>query len=316
MPFFFMEQSYSDFDVYNESVKTWDLEFVQLGYGKFHADLVQFGDEDIQIGRVRYNKLLLQNGSAPPAGYTFAIHNVNSAPFCWRYQDFLPNNIIVFPENRELHGVSQPGHHPFIVTISEDLLIETAHLLDLPEPNKFIHKGKVCNCDPSSIKRIQQLLISLCGQVEVTRGHLLSSLLTSQSKRQLTGFLLKSLANASDIRPRKRNFENRTNTVDQIISSVNANLSIPINIKQLCNLAGIEERTLRNLFHEHFSLPPKKFLNSYRLNAVRNTLLQKNSGHTRISNIANNYGFWHMGQFAKDYQRQFGELPSDTLTRN
>lgn len=312
---YFFAQSYSDFDVYNESVKNWDLEFVQLGHGQFHADLVQFGDEDLQIGRVHYNKLLLQNGSAPPAGYTFAIHNRNSAPFCWRYQDFSPDSIIVFPENRELHGVSQPGHHPFIVTISEDWLMETAHLLCLPEPNNFIHKGKVCNCAPSSINRIQQSLISLCGQVEATRGKLLGSLLNSHTKRQLTWLLLKSLAESGDVRPRKRNFKNRTDTVDQIIEFVDANLSTPITIKQLCTIAGIEERTLRNHFYEHFSLSPKKFLNSYRLNAVRNRLLQENPGHTRISHIANNYGFWHRGQFAKDYQRQFGELPSETLMR-
>ena len=313
---YFIAQSFSDFDVYNESVKTWDLEFVQLGYGQFHADLVLFGDEDLHVGRVHYNKLLLQNGSAPPAGYTFAIHNRNSAPFCWRYQDFLPHSIIVFPENRELHGVSHPGHHPFIVTISENLLAETAHLLGLPEPNTFIHKGRVCSCDPSSINEIQQLLISLCGQVEVTRGHLLDSLLNSHTKRQLTDLLLKSLANSSGIKPRKRNFKDRTDTIDKIIEFVDANLSTSITIKQLCTVAGVEERTLRNLFYEYFSLSPKKFLNSCRLNAVRNRLVQENPGHTRISYIANHYGFWHMGQFAKDYQRQFGELPSDTLTRN
>jgi len=29
--------------------------------------------------------------------------------------------------------------------------------------------------------------------------------------------------------------------------------------------------------------------------------------------IANQYGFWHMGQFAKDYNNLFGELPSETI---
>jgi AraC family transcriptional regulator, ethanolamine operon transcriptional activator len=32
-----------------------------------------------------------------------------------------------------------------------------------------------------------------------------------------------------------------------------------------------------------------------------------------IGDIANTWGFWHMGQFAADYRRQFGELPSETL---
>jgi len=32
--------------------------------------------------------------------------------------------------------------------------------------------------------------------------------------------------------------------------------------------------------------------------------------------MANRHGFWHMGQFAKDYKNLFGELPSQTLSKN
>jgi len=34
---------------------------------------------------------------------------------------------------------------------------------------------------------------------------------------------------------------------------------------------------------------------------------------TKIGTIANRCGFWHMGRFAADYRRLFGELPSETL---
>ena len=37
------------------------------------------------------------------------------------------------------------------------------------------------------------------------------------------------------------------------------------------------------------------------------------SADTRISDVANRWGFWHMGSFAADYRKQFGELPSETL---
>ncbi|MCK5375915.1 MAG: helix-turn-helix domain-containing protein, partial [Acidobacteria bacterium] len=32
-----------------------------------------------------------------------------------------------------------------------------------------------------------------------------------------------------------------------------------------------------------------------------------------VTDVANNWGFWHMGQFAADYRKMFGELPSQTL---
>jgi AraC family ethanolamine operon transcriptional activator len=35
-----------------------------------------------------------------------------------------------------------------------------------------------------------------------------------------------------------------------------------------------------------------------------------------IASIARDSGFWHMGQFYKDYKKFFGELPSDTFKKN
>lgn len=33
------------------------------------------------------------------------------------------------------------------------------------------------------------------------------------------------------------------------------------------------------------------------------------------ADVANNWGFWHMGRFAADYRKFFGELPSETLQK-
>ena len=32
-----------------------------------------------------------------------------------------------------------------------------------------------------------------------------------------------------------------------------------------------------------------------------------------VTDIANNWGFWHLGDFARNYRREFDELPSETL---
>jgi len=40
------------------------------------------------------------------------------------------------------------------------------------------------------------------------------------------------------------------------------------------------------------------------------------AGHgTTIGDVANRWGFWHMGKFAADYRAYFGELPSATRQR-
>jgi AraC-like DNA-binding protein len=34
-----------------------------------------------------------------------------------------------------------------------------------------------------------------------------------------------------------------------------------------------------------------------------------------VHDVATRWGFWNLGEFAADYRRQFGELPSETLRR-
>lgn len=312
---FFIKQSYFDFEEYREAVKKWDLEFVQLGHGRFVAEILQFGDEELQVGKVQYNKLLLQNGSAPRNGYTFAIHHNDSAPFLWRYEDFGFNSIIVFPEDRELCGVSQPGHHPFIVTISEDRVVKTACALGLPEPNKFILKGSVSSCDPCYMKKVRFFLSSLSDEMTATQDQFSNIFIPDTVKRQLTSLLLSGLAKAKAVKPKKRNAVNRRKVIDRTLEHVDSNLSTPHSIQQLCNAANVDERTLRNIFYDHFFLSPHKFFKCYKLNAVRRSLLQSRQSRTKVKDVAFAFGFCHMGQFSADYFSQFGELPSATLSR-
>jgi transcriptional regulator GlxA family with amidase domain len=82
-------------------------------------------------------------------------------------------------------------------------------------------------------------------------------------------------------------------------------------ISEICASTGVSWRTLDRGFREQFGIGPKAYLNRFRLGRVRAALLRKRSD-TSVADAANEWGFWHMGQFARDYQRMFGELPSAT----
>ena len=86
----------------------------------------------------------------------------------------------------------------------------------------------------------------------------------------------------------------------------------PLNVSELCKAAGASWATLERAFAEEFGVAPKVYIQSKRLAAVRQQLLQSEPG-TLIADVANHWNFWHMGRFASDYRKQFGELPSQTL---
>jgi AraC family ethanolamine operon transcriptional activator len=69
---------------------------------------------------------------------------------------------------------------------------------------------------------------------------------------------------------------------------------------------------LHYAFTEHFGLPPAQYMKAHRLNGARNDLRREHESSLKIADVANKWGFWHLGQFARDYRSWFGELPSDT----
>jgi AraC family ethanolamine operon transcriptional activator len=84
-------------------------------------------------------------------------------------------------------------------------------------------------------------------------------------------------------------------------------------IAELCRAAGCSERTLQYAFREYLGVTPKAYLQAERLKRVRRGLREADARTAQVTDVANAWGFWHMGQFAADYRKLFGELPSQTL---
>lgn len=81
-------------------------------------------------------------------------------------------------------------------------------------------------------------------------------------------------------------------------------------------MTGVSELTLQNLFMWKYGITPMAYLKRARLNDVRKVLRSATPEKLKVSDVANQKSFWHMGQFAADYRMLFGELPSDTLRKN
>ena len=85
--------------------------------------------------------------------------------------------------------------------------------------------------------------------------------------------------------------------------------------EDLCRAAGVSERTLRNVFYEHFGIAPHRYLMIARLNRVRAAIREAGPGDT-ISSICADAGIWDFGRFAHQYRELFGVLPSQHLAVN
>jgi AraC-like DNA-binding protein len=95
---------------------------------------------------------------------------------------------------------------------------------------------------------------------------------------------------------------------------ISANAHLTLTLGDICLAAGVGSRTLQHSFRRKRGYTPMQFLRQLRMERVHADLSLAGSGAT-VTEVATRWGFLHFGRFAGDYQKQFGEKPSETLQR-
>jgi transcriptional regulator GlxA family with amidase domain len=104
-------------------------------------------------------------------------------------------------------------------------------------------------------------------------------------------------------------------TANIVVSTALANAGYRLYLTDLCQAAGVSERTLEYAFGAIMGMTPIAYLIRVRLHRVRKALQAATQASTTVSAEALNMGFWHFGEFSRAYSDCFGELPSATLRR-
>jgi AraC family transcriptional regulator, ethanolamine operon transcriptional activator len=88
-----------------------------------------------------------------------------------------------------------------------------------------------------------------------------------------------------------------------------------ITLPELCAVAGVSERRLRDAFYECCGASPTVHLRVLALRAVRRALVDDPTARDAVTRAASDFGFWHLSRFASHYRSLFGESPSATVAR-
>jgi transcriptional regulator GlxA family with amidase domain len=104
-------------------------------------------------------------------------------------------------------------------------------------------------------------------------------------------------------------------TLDTAVGYVSRHLQESIRLCDLAAVAGVSTRTLGYLFTRIYGITPMAFVKHERLSNAYHLLQDADPASTTVAAIARRCGFSHMGQFAIDFKRSFGESPSVTLSQ-
>jgi AraC-like DNA-binding protein len=87
----------------------------------------------------------------------------------------------------------------------------------------------------------------------------------------------------------------------------------PWTINSLAAAVAVSARSLQDGFRELTGCPPMTYLRAVRLQRAHEDLLEADGRTTMVSDVANRWGFVHLGRFAALYRQRYSMLPSETL---
>jgi AraC family transcriptional regulator, ethanolamine operon transcriptional activator len=307
----FMKESFNDFDALSHAVQDWDLDFRQLDTGPLHAEILQFSRTNSLIGHARFSRRFDQRGAAPPGLWTFGIFSRRCPSLVWHVNEIENSYVVIYKPGSEIDCVSKPGFEVFTLSCPEEHLQKIAQHRGLPEVQKLANGVDHLWVSAKNLSVIRFLIrkMILTAEEPETLG---SSALTYYED-EIFGLILSILNNSQPVQNVSSLSGKRA--IKKIKDFLTAHPNEVITISKLCTIGGVSARTLQYAFLEHYGISPKTYLIYYRLNGARRDLWISDPGTSRVNNIAIFWGFWHMGQFAADYRKLFGELPSETLQR-
>ncbi len=276
---------------------SWELEFCQLESGQLETSLSQVDQPGIHLGRLRANQSLEFVGRSPDARHTLIICSQSSGHYSWSGGPMPGDRVLVLPPGESIQAVTPSGCDLLAVSLTEK---NFAHLLPA-RLARFVRRSGPWILRNADLARLRQALIRM-DQAFASNA---------VPPRDLANEMATSLAPAMGQKPQR--LRRRDEGLLEARRLIGMHTGQDLSIETLCEAVGVSHRTLLYAFREHYGLAPKRFLVIYRLNGVRRDFYRLGGQGVKIIDVASHWGFWHMGQFAADYRRLFGELPSATL---
>lgn len=305
---------FRDFDELSAAVSDWDFDFVQLDAGPSPSVLTQIATPSLLIHRFSFGRTYIQRGASSPTMRTFGFP-VPGTPDIRMFGDNLSDSDLArFRTGGEFEAVSPAGFGCVTISIDEARLDECFAAIDAPRLSGHpADESGIMRLDPKIVLRMRCHATQILDELEATSDALAQSELLEDLTFQLPIDLALAITSAN-VAPRLPDSRVRDLALRRAVSFIEDRLDDPPTVRGLCEEVGVGWTTLAHVFREHFGVTPKAYLRAVRLNGVRKDL-RAAAPEVLVADAANRWGFWHMGQFAADYKRLFGELPSQTKAR-
>jgi AraC-like DNA-binding protein len=304
-----LDQSFPDMSLLGEAIE-WDIDFRQIEAGKLNASAVLLAGAQNMFMRVEFDRKFHQRGCPPNGILSFGFPDRASGPLRWNGREAQPGALLNFNGGR-FEGVNPGKFGGYTLSFTEDLLNDVAGILGIDvNISGNCHSVAFWNPQNGEHDRLRQNLRGL-ELASRTNGKLGLRHMTERFNFELAASVVRILAQET-VQIARDSAPFRTAALKRAVRLIDDPDQSLMSVADICQAVGASWATLERAFAEEFGVTPKTYIQSKRLATVRQQLIKSEPG-TVIADVANHWDFWHMGRFAADYARQFGEVPSQTL---
>ena len=289
-------------------------EVVPTGPGPFGAALhsISMGDVTLNMGRVSACMGLLR---AAPDRALLQLPLEGSESLVLNAVPYRPGMVGTYAGGADLLRVgSKPNSFATLVLPSDSVekLLNPAAESRLLQPGDFA----LLQARPTFFDQAKRIIIA----ARATASTVPETFEAEQPRHALREALLKAAHDLVSPEPDAefripRSTRARQRIVLRAEEYLRAQMDRPIYTEELCDALAASASSLAEAFRAVFGVSPHRFLKLRRMSMVRAALRSYEGPMPLVKSVALAHGFWHLGQFAHDYRKTFGEMPSETLAR-
>ena len=300
--------NFHDMGQYSDAIG-WDLDFRQIDPGPLNASVKAVTMAYGMILNVGFNRKFHQVGCAPEGLLTFGIPSAGVEEFLWCSARACGGELLNFNQDGGFEGTSPAGFNGYTFSFDADALQAFATSIGFESTLENLVRKISHWHTPETV-----LLSHRLGRLFSALDHVGTDVLSLNAEmlnEEIATVLLETVC-AESKRGQAVSSGYRHMVLRKSMNILMDPERLPVTVAQLCAEASTSQSTLKRLFLSEFGVTPKSYIKARCLSGVRDELTRAQPG-TFVADVANRWGFWHMGQFAHDYRSMFSELPSEVL---
>jgi AraC family ethanolamine operon transcriptional activator len=294
-----------DADLHAGNLTGWQQEYDQTSRGGFYGRIVELPFDGLQVFCEHTSQALQQKCVVWPDSVWLGIPHANQESSRINGLTIRQDTIMCRPGGCDFQLSTPPDYDLYGLVVDKSTLTDMAliHGVDLNWKELTEH-GRLGV--PDKILEEVRFLLGRLLLVESKES-------PSRLQHDIVMMALLEVLKVETPQPATtQSYKHRKKVVDCARQFLDHHLDEPVTVTQLCKITNVSRRTLQYSFDSILGISPIQYLRISRLNGVRRALVQAPSSQS-VSDIAAQWGFWHLSQFAKDYKQLFGERPSQTL---